>query len=925
MSNLDAWAIPYFSAHDTRLWYWTDDGDVIAWSVDGTTIAFREEVAFVLEWLVPHGWPPFFALVWLLAACRSNLPRSYGDIGFLNFLDASAREDAKIQRRLREINAVVADGLDAIVRLPADLRASLKAKAVLAEVVFGPSSTLADATAQRNVAEMKALLAKMDVGHSLVPTGDAAQRSAAVDLLRSGVLTDAVLNDTCSPPPDYRRAWLALHDGLAAVARESLETRMRTGLDALPGPAELPDLPPSLRVRALIEQLRDEPEYAGFARLARDFMAALQLPRRLSEPDEMPIGGFADLANRGNLDNLLLSELAHDDLTLAVRIALNEALYLRREPPAHQPPSTLAVLLDCGVRVWGVPRVLATAIALALIAKSGRQEEIAVFRAQGETLASVDLLARAGLIAHLGALEPHAHPGAALAAFRAALPEAGRADAVLVTHRDVLADAAFRQSLTEAGFDSLYLAVVDREGEFELLRHPQGGAPLCRARIDVDDLWPAPAASAAPRTPLIDRAAHPDLPLILSVEPFPFLLPVRGKVQAVVDLPDGRSLCILQDRRLLSWAGPNRGARTVACGLPRGSVLWLGELSDGKIGVVKSGNGRRRLSCRVFLPEGDLQHSYDWNFDAPVVRVECRGNLLFAISANEAQVRDLESDRFIAKLTVSGLHSRGRYFRSGGRWCALAWTGQELRLEPIHFVMPINHEEVLGVFDRVGCEGPWCLTRGGDVFSHEGRRVLQLGPLRGIASISKYGLRLLVASQDGGTMFVDLLTLKCWPVQGQVHDLDFNWRPVPPTQPVRTRFDRIGILPDQVILLHASSGQWFKVGMPTTRIGLEYAESAPKNSVAFEPIHLPGDPGFSMKTAHWPDGRRAWLDDRGLLHLRGANRDRPEVSLVLAEPALALWSSDGLWYGSDFFLGDQAESRPREFWKRLGAFSFPVP
>src|SRR5207244_1253440 len=108
---------------------------------------------------------------------------------------------------------------------------------------------------------------------------------------------------------------------------------------------------PSQRVRALIDTLRSDAGHAGMARLVRDFMAALQLPRRLSEPDELPIGGFADIANRGSLDRLLLSELAHDDLTLAVRIALNEALYLRREPPVKQPPSTLAVLIDSGVRL----------------------------------------------------------------------------------------------------------------------------------------------------------------------------------------------------------------------------------------------------------------------------------------------------------------------------------------------------------------------------------------------------------------------------------------------------------------------------------------------------------------------------------------------------------------------------------------------
>ena len=82
-------------------------------------------------------------------------------------------------------------------------------------------------------------------------------------------------------------------------------------------------------------------------------------------------GGVADITNRGPLDRLLLSELAHDDLTLAARVALNEALYLRREPPMREPPGALGLLLDSGVRLWGIPRVLATAVALALIAVLG--------------------------------------------------------------------------------------------------------------------------------------------------------------------------------------------------------------------------------------------------------------------------------------------------------------------------------------------------------------------------------------------------------------------------------------------------------------------------------------------------------------------------------------------------------------------------
>ena len=54
--------------------------------------------------------------------------------------------------------------------------------------------------------------------------------------------------------------------------------------------------------------------------------------------------------------------------------------------------------------------------------------------------------------------------------------------------------------------------------------------------------------------------------------------------------------------------------------------------------------------------------------------------------------------------------------------------------------------------------------------------------------------------------------------------------------------------------------------------------------------------------ARWPDGSRAFLDDRGLLHLkfRGAS---VEFSLVLTDAWSALWASDGRMAGADFFLG----------------------
>src|SRR5690606_38087023 len=131
---------------------------------------------------------------------------------------------------------------------------------------------------------------------------------------------------------------------------------------------------------------QDHPELRGVARLARQLLSIVQWPRPLVEMAELQAGGFSDIANRGSLDRLRLSELAHDELTLAVRLANGEAMYLRREVPPSIPPRERLVLLDVGIRMWGVPRVFATAVAMALSAASERDFTVSSYRADGADL-----------------------------------------------------------------------------------------------------------------------------------------------------------------------------------------------------------------------------------------------------------------------------------------------------------------------------------------------------------------------------------------------------------------------------------------------------------------------------------------------------------------------------------------------------------
>ena len=90
---------------------------------------------------------------------------------------------------------------------------------------------------------------------------------------------------------------------------------------------------------------------------------------------------------------------------LATRIALNEALYLRREVPPSFPPERRHVLIDSGLRMWGVPRVFSTAVALSLAATGGAKRLAFGVSGVGDQHRSDRSDDRDGLISHLGTLE----------------------------------------------------------------------------------------------------------------------------------------------------------------------------------------------------------------------------------------------------------------------------------------------------------------------------------------------------------------------------------------------------------------------------------------------------------------------------------------------------------------------------------------
>ncbi|HTV40092.1 MAG TPA: hypothetical protein VMF08_05935 [Candidatus Sulfotelmatobacter sp.] len=896
-------AIQYLCAPRDGLWHWTENGAVLAWH-DGSTIAFREEIVQIIEWLAPNGLPSFGAIVFLLAACRGKVP-ALADIMKISDAPPPAaprKEYSSPLTGLKQLQAqVVADleQLQQVSRLPAELNSGVKAKCVLAEAVF-------ELTKVERYVEAQAVLRGMRTP-----------------------MNDAGLVDTEYTPGrgNYIRQIHIVSEGLKRHTAESLALRLRTGLDALPKEEDA-ELPAPERARRLIEELSRDREFGAVSRAARELMAAVRLPRRLAEREQLAIGGVADITNRGPLDRLLLSELAHDDLTLSVRVALNEALYLRREPPMREPPGALALLLDSGVRLWGVPRALAAAVALALIARDKQHSEILAWRAHGKQLQPVDLLSRNGLMQHLSALEPTAHAGDSMQAFADAASVNADTQSVLITHRDALADPEFRRALADNPTAPGFIATVDRDGRFELHAMPLAHRPpICEADIDLASVFDENVGV----TP-IRREVEPDLPFIFGISPFPFLLPVTGRMDFWSNGTDGFTYAVLNDRSLVRYLGPQSGARVIASNLPAGKTVWMNCDGD-EVHLVKAGASQRPARLvSVTLPFGAVRVT-DLASGPEVQAVYRYADVIVVIRLSDIRAYSLSDGQMLAHALNPHHWVNGRYFRGRSHFYFAVWDGERVKFEPV--TMPVSYvvSNITTIFDREGFAGPWLLSRKGHVVSTESELTLTLPNFANspaisdfeTAKVSKDGHRLMVFGpaklKDARPMMhIFDLVQKSW-LDIRYAEIPINRNPPLPTWNLYRAIESIALFQNAVAIC-GRKVRWRKLALDDDgRLCIH--DLAPTKGVTPQPIFGPPRmtrDGCTLRVAEIAGGSKMFLDSRGLLHFKSANLELPEISIVLAEGEVAGWTTDGVVCGPQFFFEKPIVSDPKGVFERIMNF-----
>jgi hypothetical protein len=132
-----------------------------------------------------------------------------------------------------------------------------------------------------------------------------------------------------------------------------------SGSEALAGAIDLVDLFAAL----------GSPEANDVANFSLDLLPSVLETRRSTGAQTFSVDGYASIERKGNIDSLVLSELAYDREIFEQKIVDNELLYYGRDKQREDERRLQYLLIDCSASMRGQRQVFARGLALALIKK----------------------------------------------------------------------------------------------------------------------------------------------------------------------------------------------------------------------------------------------------------------------------------------------------------------------------------------------------------------------------------------------------------------------------------------------------------------------------------------------------------------------------------------------------------------------------
>ena len=892
----------YLLPQSHTFWEWDLEERSVQW-LTGTTIAFPQELATVLKRFAVRGLPRFDCVLLVLAALRDswspfnqNLEYDRPQLECYKYAMLSDVEALQLIHQLDRLNA-----------LPRELRLSLQVKAVLLDMVFELAASRCDGAA------MELVLSGLQERREDVPSQEILSiPSERLDLWKSDLLS------LCS--------------GLERVSEQRLRSRIATGIDEPVQPSE--DLldekfSDAIEARELMETLLQDQEYHSLGRLSKDLLAAFYRPAPMVPKKSPEMEGYSDITNRGTVDRLLLSELAYDNDTLAVRIANGEALYMRREVPPNRESLDRFILIDCGIRSWGTLRVYSAAIALALTASAQGDSKVVAWRAMDGELKRSFFVDQSGLTEHMGALHAAIHPGPVLEAFYDQISTwQSNMDVYLVLSRDAWSDREFRTALLQSKLSRLTAAVVDRFGGLELISYSRSGSSTIK-KVTMTLKESQPPSKPEP-VPLI---GNDQLPHIFRCNPFPLRLAISNSTYYAVD--NGLLLAKAHGNRLILWDNVRQGGVTLLSNYRSFSISWAGRDADRHVLVIVCRNDssskytvfRFRLQDYALLERSELELQSEATFFA------IEEGWLIVGDSKRRQIQAWSSgngsgslvDTFVSPTLVAN----NCFKDESGNWMAVHFNGLGFDVNPISFPQGPRTRGAIEEIDSVTVaprkDGYIAITNLGRMLHSKGSEVpipdaYKRDRLKGTAVVIGDN-RWLRFEIDAGTFLVEVkddgtpgecMVYKTW---------DHNWlnqqlawgmqnNATLTNNSYRNRFHRVAVLNGELALLRNHRALILQVvnnSLSWVESPLVFREALTSQAFFESDRELAREVGVRLEVAK-KNQVEVMLDARGLLHIRSLDSVRTEIALTITDGMASGWTSDGRWFGSPYHLGSHVNT-----------------
>ena len=449
----------YFRAYKQYFWQWEDDGDVIA-IPEGKTITYTKYVEEVIQALSNQGLPAFGALLMTIAATNKAGKED------VDIIYTICKDKIEFETDQKIINAI--KFLKLLTDLPQEYKEGNRRLALLRLIFDKAHNKLSVKKSQDCI---RIITNKSYLGHYFPKVEN----------------SNAVIN------ADFKvLAALSNHYRTVNDILEKLTNLPEVIVE------ELPDIKTEKEDDSFINKLTREPKTFYIGALINQLWSGLNIPFHNSSPSDRSLGGTSDLSNKGSFDKLLLSEYANDDILFLMRLANNEALYIRREVPPVKNTTERVFLIDNTIKNWGTPKLLslATAIAIANHPKSDYTYSAYII---GNSVHPIALNSVSSIIDALELLDSNLSVQTGLEAFFKNNEGIEKKEVFFLTDRSAAKNRNTAYTLNQFSSQIKFQVYTDTNGNIDIYKSAKASFKLVQhLQLPLKEIWAKKVKSAIP-------------------------------------------------------------------------------------------------------------------------------------------------------------------------------------------------------------------------------------------------------------------------------------------------------------------------------------------------------------------------------------------------------------------------------------------